>query len=196
MTRSLSQIAADTRGAALIEFALLAPVLAITLLGLFDMAYNYYLQAQLQGSIQAAARNSTLEGAVVRTAEIDARVTEAVNLVVPSAELDFTRYSYTNFTEVSQPEDFVDLDHDGRCNDGEPFEDANGNGTWDEDRGKQGGGGARDAVLYTVTVRYPRAFGAARIIGLPAIVETEASTILRNQPFGKQDTTAGVGNCA
>lgn len=185
----------DATGAALVEFALLAPVLAITLLGLFDMAYNYYLQAQLQGSIQKAARDSTIEGATVRSEEIDAHVAAAVDIIVPGAALQFKRFSYTNFSEVSQPEDFVDLNSDGRCNDGEPFEDANGNGAWDEDRGTEGGGGARDAVLYTVTVRYPRAFGAARIIGLPAIVETEASTVLRNQPYGKQDTAGGVGNC-
>ena len=42
---------------------------------------------------------------------------------------------------------------------GEPFEDANANGTWDEDRGSDGQGGARDAVLYVVSVSYRRAFG-------------------------------------
>lgn len=196
MTRRVHRLAGNTQGAALVEFALLAPVLLITLLGLFDMAYNYYLQAQLQGAIQKAARDSTIEGSVMVTGDIDAHVEDAVTDIVPDAQVRFRRYSYTNFSEVSQPEDFVDLDKDGRCNDGEPFEDANGNGTWDEDRGKEGGGGARDAVLYTVTVRYPRAFGAAQIVGLPAIVDTEASTILRNQPYGKQDTAGGVGNCA
>lgn len=195
MIRLVSRVSEDRSGAALVEFALLAPVLAITLLGLFDMAYNYYLQAQLQGAIQQAARDSTIEGATVRSAQIDARVTDAVDDIVPDAAVSFERFSYTNFSEVSQPEDFVDLDSDGRCNDGEPFEDSNGNGTWDEDRGTLGGGGARDAVLYTVTVRYPRAFGAAQIIGLPAVVETEAVTVLRNQPYGKQDSARGVGNC-
>lgn len=190
--RSIRQ---DTDGAALVEFALLAPVLLLTLLGLFDMSYNYYLQAQLQGSIQQASRDSTIEGAVVRSEVIDQRVRDAVDDIVPDANLRFERFAYTNFSEVSQPEDFVDLDRDGRCNDGEPFEDANGNGEWDEDRGIAGTGGARDAVLYTVTVSYRRAFGAAQIIGLPEIVSTEASTVLRNQPFGKQETIAGVGNC-
>lgn len=185
----------DAEGAALVEFALLAPVLLLTLLGLFDMSYNYYLQAQLQGSIQQAARDSTIEGAVVRSDQIDQRVRDAVDDIVPDARLRFERLSYTNFSEVEQPEDFVDLDRDGRCNDGEPFEDANANGTWDEDRGRAGTGGARDAVLYTVTVSYPRAFGAAQFVGLPRIVTTEATTVLRNQPFGKQDTRSGVGNC-
>jgi hypothetical protein len=44
---------------------------------------------------------------------------------------------------------------DGVCNAGEPFEDANANGSWDADQGKAGSGGARDAVLYEVQVTYP-----------------------------------------
>ena len=40
----------DERGATLVEFALISPVLLLTILGLFEMGYNYYIQAQLQGA--------------------------------------------------------------------------------------------------------------------------------------------------
>lgn len=192
----LRRLVADRSGATLVEFALLTPVLLLTLLGLFDMGYNYYMQTQLQGAIQKAARDSTIEGAAGHEAQIDAAVIAAVRVIVPDARLTFARRSYAKFSDVSQPEDFTDIDESGECNDGEPFEDANGNGIWDEDRGTEGFGGARDAVLYVVRVSYPRAFGVAQIVGLSPDFTTETSTVLRNQPFGKQDVTVTVGNCA
>ena len=72
----------DERGATLVEFALLSPVLVLALLGLMDMAYNYYVQAQLHGTIQRAARSATLERAVTTTGDIDARVEVAVRKLV------------------------------------------------------------------------------------------------------------------
>ena len=186
----------DRSGAALVEFALLAPVLLITVLGLFELGYNYYMQTQLQGAIEKAARDSTIEGAVGREAQIDANVIAAVRTIVPDARVTFSRRSYAKFSDVSQPEDFSDIDESGDCSDGEPFEDANGNGLWDQDRGTQGFGGARDAVLYVVRVSYARAFGVAQIVGLSPDFTTETSTVLRNQPFGKQEVAVTVGNCA
>ncbi len=186
----------DKRGATLVEFALVAPVLLLTLLGVFEMGYNYYIQAQLHGSIQKAARDSTIETAIGNSDEIDERVGRAVHIIVPSAEIAFARRSYANFADVSQPEDFTDIDDNGTCNDGEPFEDANANGSWDQDRGSDGQGGARDAVLYVVTVSYKRMFGMGRLLGMPDDFTTEATTVLRNQPFGDQAVVAVAGNCA
>ncbi|MEZ5695963.1 MAG: TadE/TadG family type IV pilus assembly protein [Sphingomonadaceae bacterium] len=183
----LRQIAKDEEGATLIEFALLAPTLLIMILGLFEMGYNYYMQSLLQGSIQQAARDSTIEGAIARQSTIDARVTEAVHDIVPNATVTFDRKAYTSFSDVGQPEDFTDTDSNGTCNDGEPFEDANGNGMWDTDRGVVGMGGARDAVLYRVTVSYPRAFGVTKLIGLSDNFETSVATVLRNQPYDEQE---------
>lgn len=185
----------NSDGATLVEFGLLAPTLLIMLLGMFEMGYNYYMQSLLQGSIQKAARVSTIEGAYTVQATIDANVTAAVHEIVPNATVSFDRASYANFQDVRQPEDFTDVNEDGSCNDGEPFEDANGNGLWDADRGSSGQGGARDAVLYKVTVSYPRAFGVHKLIGLSDEFTTSASTVLRNQPYDSQNITVSVGNC-
>lgn len=191
----LPVLARDRRGATLVEFALVSPVLILALLGLMDMGYNYYIQAQLQGTVQWAARSATLERSQLTTDEIDADVAIEVRKLVPDASLQFARSSYTRFADVAQPEDFSDLDEDGQCDEGEPFEDANGNGHWDEDRGTHGMGGARDAVLYQVTVTYPRAFGVAGLIGLPDTFTTQATTVLRNQPWAEQAVVARPGNC-
>ncbi len=188
-------IAEDQRGATLIEFALIAPVLLLMILGLFDMGYNYYVQAQLQGAIQKAGRDSTIEGAISVDDQIDARVTEAVHEIAPDAQIAFSRRSYANYADVNQPEDYTDVNADGQCDGSEPFEDANGNGIWDPDRGADGLGGARDAVLYIVTVTYPRVFAVSGFIGLSPTFTTQAATVLRNQPYSDQTIKAKVGYC-
>lgn len=189
----LSRLQRSSEGAAIVEFALIAPTLCLMLIGLFDMAYNMYTNTQLNGAVQTAARNSSIEGATASI--IDARVTEAVQDIAPDAELSFNRTAYSEFTDVSRPEDFSDVNGDGACNDGEPFEDRNGNGIWDPDRGIVGQGNARDAILYEVVVEYPRAFPLAAFIGISPTFRTSTTTVLRNQPFSETIDRAGFGNC-
>ena len=186
----------DSTGATIVEFAMIAPVLLMAIMGILDMGYNMYATSMLQGAIQKSARDSTLEGGAGNAVALNARVADAVHDVVPGATMTYSRKSYTNFADVRQPEDFTDVDGDGTCNNGEPYEDANGNASWDADRGMTGQGGARDAVLYEVTVSYPRAFPVAGLIGLPNEFTTVARTVLRNQPFDLQNVaTPTTGNC-
>jgi Flp pilus assembly protein TadG len=187
----------DREGATIVEFGMVAPILMLALMGLFDMSHNIYTSAILQGAIQKAARDSTIEGAASTGAVLDNRVTAAVRSIMPQATLNFDRKSYTSFSNVQQPEDFTDVNGDGVCGNNEPFEDANGNGMWDRDRGKLGYGAARDAVLYTVTVDYPRLFPMAKLAGMSPQVTTVSHTVLRNQPYGVQSSEAPkVGKCS
>ena len=192
---ALRRLRGESRGAAALEFALVAPALLLTIMGIFDLGYNIYAATMVQGAIQRAARDSTIEGADRRLAQIDAAVSRAVHHVVPRATIAFSRRAYADFADVSRPEDFTDSDRNGLCDNGEPFEDANRNGTWDNDRGASGSGGARDAVLYTVNVTYARGFPMASLIGLPDTVTTAAATVLRNQPYKLQDNKPAVGAC-
>ena len=194
-SRLLTRLLRDTRGVTIIEFAAIAPALMVLLLGLMDLSYNIYTTALLEGAIQKAARDSTIEGAEGRAFDIDNRVRNIVDDIAAYATIEFDRRAYSDFSDVSRPEDYTDSDGDGVCADGEPFEDANGNGTWDSDRGAEGMGGARDAVLYTVTVSYPRAFPVMGLLGFSETVTTQSRTVLRNQPFGEQDQTVDVGSC-
>ena len=198
MMRSVANLRPDQNGVIAVEFALVAPVLMLMLMGLFDLSYNMYTTQMLQGAIENAARNSSIEGAVGKEAQLDAMVTTAVRAVAPTATLSFTRRAYSSFTKAGRPEDFTDVDSDGVCSKGEPFEDANGNGKWDTDGGKTGFGGARDAVLYTVVVKYQRAFPIAALIpGQSKTFTLSAATVLRNQPYGQQaaKVAPATGNC-
>ena len=197
MRRLVQSLASDRRGATIVEFALILPTLLVTLMGLLDMAHNMYTSQILNGAIQQAARKSTIEGASRNAGGVDAAVTRSVLGVAPGAKVRFSRSAYRNFGDIGRPEDWTDVDNDGSCNNGEPFEDANGNGTWDRDPGSSGFGGARDAVLYTVTIDYPRLFPIARLIpGQSEQMQMKSATVLRNQPFGISVAAAPVtGNC-
>jgi Flp pilus assembly pilin Flp len=185
----------DRRGVTVVEFGLIAPVLLLTVMGLFDLAYTMYANSMLQGAIQKAARDSSLENATPAT--VDARVTAAVRAVVPGVNPVFSRKYYSNFSNVGRAEEFNDSPPlDGICNSGEPFTDLNGNGLWDSDIGRSGLGGARDSVLYSVTLTYTRPFPVANLIGQSNTFTLRSQTVLRNQPFGLQgNTTSTTGNC-
>ena len=193
--RLIEAFRSDARGATAIEFALVAPVLLLTLMGTFDLGYNMYADSLLQGAVQKAARDSTIEGAAANGALLDDKVTTMVHQIAPQATLDFKRTAYSSFDDVSEAEDYNDVDGNGTCDNGEPFEDANGNGTWDTDRGVNGFGSARDAVLYSVTITYPRPFPVTRLLGQSSTFSMSAVTVLRNQPFDQQEQRAKPGNC-
>lgn len=194
----LRHLARDEAGVTVVEFALVAPALMVLVLGVFDMAYNVYTNGIVNGAIQRAARGSTIEGAASKQSNLDAIVTREVRSVTPNATLKFDRKAYASFSDVGRPEDFTDRDNNGTCNNGEPYEDANRNGYWDTDPGAAGFGGARDAVLYTVTVTYPRLVPIAAFIpGQNKNFTLQTRSVLRNQPYGAQDavTAPPVLNC-
>lgn len=191
----LRRVVRQTDGAAAVEFALVAPMLIMVIMGMFDVGFSIYANATLQGAVQQAARKSTVEGGQTNWSLMDNAVRKQVRSVVPQATVTFSRKSYANFSNVGLPEDFTDVNRNGRCDAGEPFEDANGSGTWDQDRGANGIGGARDAVLYTVTVTYKRPFPMATLAGLPRNITQVGKTVLRNQPYDSQRSRAKPGTC-
>lgn len=195
MRSTLASLMRDERGVTVAEFALMAPVLAMTLMGMFDMSYNFYAETMIEGAVQNAARNSTIESFSNNPTALDNAVRDAVQDVVPNAAVSFSRRAYTNYSDVGQAEDYTDNNNDGVCNNNEPFEDVNGNNQWDADRSLNATSGARDAVVYQVTAIYDRAFPLPELINLSSQVTVRARTLLRNQPFNLQAVEVTVGNC-
>ncbi|MGB3807646.1 MAG: TadE/TadG family type IV pilus assembly protein [Erythrobacter sp.] len=194
--RILNRIKTDESGATLTEFAFVGPVLILLVMGVFDIAHTQYTSALVNGAMQDAGRDLTLESAGSRVGDIDQAVIDRVSLVIPeSANVELEKLSHFDFSDIGEAEEFSDDNTDGICNNNEVFVDANENGLWDADRGQSGIGGARDAVLYTAVVTYPRLFPMHGLAGLPEDVEVRASTVLRNQPFDEQDRSTSTGNC-
>lgn len=185
----------DRGGAALAEFALVLPVMLLMGMGLCEMAYQAYMQAILTGAVQKAGRDSTVESA--NTTTIDNAVLQAVKNINGNAAFVSgypTRKSYASFGYIS-PESFVDSNGNGLRDAGECFTDVNGNGIWDADPGVSGNGGAGDTVLYTVSITYTRLFPLGLWLGWGKSATLSASTILKNQPWATQATTAAATVC-
>lgn len=193
----LRRLLGDSSGVTLVEFAFVAPILIVMIMGIFDMAHTQYTNALLSGTLQKAGRDMTLENAGSQQAATDERVRNQVLKLVPAgATVEFERLSHFDFADIDEPEEFSDDNGDGVCNNNEVFADANDSGQWEPNRGRDGIGGARDAVLYRATVTYPRLFPMYELIGMPNEVTLRSTTVLRNQPFAAQDRNIRTGNCA
>lgn len=189
-------LARDTRGATIVEFAIIVPVLLMMMMFLFDTGFYFYARSILGGEVQAAGRASSLETATEANQEaLNETVRTAVKRLVRNGEVDFTRTAYKNYARAqATAERFSDANGDGHCNNNEIFDDENGNKIWDRDAGVVGQGGAKDVVVYTATLEYDRLFPMATLLGWNNRVSITASTLLRNQPFDKQ-STATPGKC-
>ncbi|WP_242150260.1 TadE/TadG family type IV pilus assembly protein [Sphingomonas sp. BAUL-RG-20F-R05-02] len=203
--RPHQRLADDRRGSTALEFGLIAPVMLLMMMGLGDLLYQAYSQAVLNGAIQKAARDSSVEGGASNTDAIDAKV---VKLMVPliknlanncaptgtTASWCSTRKTYDSFSEVA-PEPFTDTNGNGVRDPGECYTDENGNGSWDADPGLNGQGGASAVTLYTMSITYPRVFPVAGLLKLPTMQTITASTLIKNQPYAAQTVSANVTIC-
>jgi Flp pilus assembly protein TadG len=193
----LPPILRNQSGASAVEFALIAPVFMVVLMGAFDIGHTQYAQSILHGEMTKAGRSSTFEtgSGATRQAILDKQVSSAVKKISRQATVTFTRKAFNSYSRAQNPgEPFKDSNLNGICNAGEAFEDSNRNGVWDSDAGVNGQGGAKDVVLYTATVTYPRLFPMAKLLGWPGTVTLSAATTLRNQPFDDQAEPL-VGSC-
>lgn len=192
MRRLIKRLRRDTRGTALMEFALIAPTFMLMLMGLFDLSYRAYAVSILQGAVQKAGRDSTLEGASGGLGSIDATITNQMRAVANSVTMSFERKTFVSFTRAGQAEEFEDRNDpitgvpNGIRDAGECYFDENGSDTYDTNAGINGQGGARDITVYTATAVYPRLFPMYGLLGFSQNETIKATTVLRNQPFGNQ----------
>ena len=192
----IARLAADRRGAALIEFVLIAPVMLLLLMGLFDLCYRSYAQSILNGAVQSAGRRATLEGNAsgTSTAAIDSAVVAQVRVIARNVRWESSRKFYQTFGNV-RAEPFDDSNHNGQYDIGECFSDVNGNRRWDANPGRDGQGGANDITLYTMSITYPRLFPLHGLMGLSADQTITAQTLLKNQPYGAQSANSPETIC-
>lgn len=193
----LPSLRRDMRGAALMEFALVLPIMLLLILGGLEIGHTFYVKSILVGKLQKAARDMSLEGAgsVSTVTAIQTQVTDAVHQVIAGAEVTYDIRSFHDYKNAAnRPEEFGDADHDGICNNGEAFVDSNGNGHWDADGSRSGRGGAKDVVMMTASVSYPR-LGLGHFFGADPDVNLAATTLLRNQPSSTQ-SQPDTGTCS
>ncbi|KQS04781.1 hypothetical protein ASG11_11395 [Sphingomonas sp. Leaf357] len=205
MIARLRQMLRDRRGATLVEFALVSPVMLLMLMGLGDLLYQVYTQAVLNGAVQKAARDAGIEGGSDATGTIDGKVVALMTPLIknltmncdtpaPASSYCVTRKTYDTFGEVA-PEPIMDKNGNGVLDPGECFTDVNGNGVWDPDPGITGQGGASAVTLYTMSITYPRVFPVAGLIGWSKSQTISSTTLLKNQPYASQNINTNATVC-
>src|SRR3546814_14787686 len=121
----------------------------------------------LQCSFSKAGRDSTLEAYASSQADLDTLVREQVQQVFANAEVTFSRKAYDRFDQVGVEERYTDENENGSYDIGDCYDDSNGNGQWDADRGRTGNGGADDVILYSPSLTVDRILPVWRILGPP-----------------------------
>lgn len=193
--RLFKRFATDTQGLTIVEFAIISPTLLVLLMGTFDLGFRAYASSVLQGEVQKAARDATLETGSTAGSALNTRVQTQVSRIIANGTWSFSRKSYSSFTRAGQAENFTDSNSNGVRDAGECYQDENGNNNWDADVGLNGQGTSDDIVVYTASVSYPRLFPMYGLLGWSSTQTISASTTLRNQPYGTQVTYTVTARC-
>ena len=193
MTRllTLRALRRDEKAATIVEFALILPVLCMMLLGTLDLGYRSYVGSVVQGTLHEAARMATVGG--VTTAQIQTFVQNRLQAFSRNATITTTARSYSDYSTVKVAETITqDTAPLGVYNQGDCFQDSNGNGVWDADRGRSGTGSSEDVVYFEVTMTYPHIVPVGRLFGWGSNVTTTQNTVLRNQPYAARNNTVSI----
>lgn len=189
LVRALRRLRRDRRGVTIIEFAMIIPALCVVLMATFELGWRMYVASVVQGALNDAARMATVGG--VTNAQIDALVRTRLKQVSNGGTITTSTDSYDSYDDVAIPETITsDTAPIGRYNVGDCYEDYNGNGQYDLDRGRTGMGNADDIVRYQLTITYPRMFPIAGFLGWGNTDSITASTALRNQPYAGRSTAS------
>jgi Flp pilus assembly pilin Flp len=181
----------DSGGATIVEFALILPVMCGLLVGVVDLGYRSYVSSIVQGALHEAARMGTVGG--ISNDTIAAHVRTRLRNFSRDATVTVTTRSYAEFSGVRTPEtitqDTVPL---GQYNPGDCYQDFNGNGQYDLDRGRTGMGNAEDVVYFEVQMVYPRIVPVGNFFGWSDNVTINQNTVLRNQPFAARNSGVSI----
>ena len=183
-TRAAPRLLRDPTGATAIEFAIVAPVFLLLMLGTANIGQMLYGKILLNGAVEQAARSSSTENG--DTTAADTMVQSIVGPLLPGATFTTARYSYYDFSDVGRAEKFTDTNADGTCDNNETYIDENGNGAWDRDIGVSGQGDANDVVVYQVTVRYLPVFRVPFMPNQWSQFTLTSKSVKKNQPFAVQ----------
>lgn len=187
--RRVISLVRETRGATAIEYAFVLPVLLLLIMGIVEYNTIMYAMSVLDGSITAAAREGSTgyvaAGASSRQSYIYSLVQAHSSGLLKGSNISISSKSYANFASIGQPEPCI-APAAGPCpgTPGVNFVDINGNGTWDQDQGTSGLGGAGDIVVYTVSYPWPIYTPILRpFLGSSGTFTISSSAVVKNEPY-------------
>ena len=177
----------DNKGIAAIEFAMLAPVLMILMIGSLETGMILLAQSVMESAIFDASRTSRTgytEAGLSRDATIVAKLNQRAGVLLNTASINLNSATYGQFDQIGQPEPFIDANGNGARDIGENYTDVNLNGQYDTDMGGIGNGSASQIVVYTAT--YPWKLITplmSQFIGTNGTYTIAARAVIQNDPF-------------
>ncbi len=186
----------DEKAVAAIEFAFIAPVLFFLIFATIEIGMVMVASSILESAVRIASR-AGITGYTPVGMTRDQYVLQVIdqNLIfLKPANVTFTTEIYNTFSDIGQPEPYVDANHNGHYDLGESFTDINGNGQWDADMGLAGSGGPGAIVVYKVT--YPWQIVTpflAKFFSPTGVFNITASMVVMNEPYNSTGTSGGGG---
>lgn len=190
----------DDRGVAIVEFALVFPVLLLMTFGTIEIGMIMAVQSTLEGGLKEASRygitGQTPTDNTTRIAKIRKVLENHTLKLVDMNEATFIVKTYASFSQVGQMEPLQDTPapaagedpdpcHDGVFSadcPGETFTDVNANGIWDA-IGKDSAGAGGEVVAYTVTVPWHIMTPfAGYLMSKTGEIDLTATIVVRNEP--------------
>ena len=184
MTCIVGRFLRDQRGGSVVEFAIMAPLTIMMLIGIVELGMVFLVSGSLENAVLASSRFGITGNAVAGTTreevirDVIARNTYGL---VPMDEVTIDTIVYDNFSDIGQPEPFADANANGVFDSGESFTDVNGNGQFDTDVGQVGLGGPGDIVLYRI--RYQIQSLTLLFDPFFTVIDHSATVAVRNEPF-------------
>lgn len=186
----IRRIGGDQNGATLLEFAFVAPVFSLMLMGALDIGYGLYIRSVASGTLESAARTGSLEGTT--ESQLRGQIRAQIYSILPNyarnaSNVAISTRNYTDYSRINSAEKItVDNDTDGTLDIGDCWLDEDENGQYGTNEGKSGLGGADDGVYYTVTITLKALFPFYNMVGMPENKTFVVKTLVINQPYGQQ----------
>lgn len=181
-------------GATLLEFAFVAPVFILMLIGAMDVGYSMYIKTVAAGTLERAARSGSLEGA--NFSQVEENIRSAVFEILPTYarhddNVDVSVRNYTDFSRIAAAEKITkDINNNGVVDSGDCWIDEDNDGQFGINQGQEGIGGADDAVYYNTTITMKSLFPFHEFLSGSPDKQFVVQTLVINQPFQQQNTRA------
>lgn len=174
-------------GVTAIEFAVVAPVLLLLLMGIIEFSLIMLASNVLESATNLSSRLSKTgyqDAGVTREQTIINEVNSQAGSLLDTTKLTISSKFYQQFDQINDPEPWTDSNANGTRDPGEPYTDINGNSQWDADLGVAGYGGPGDIVVFTVS--YPWAIATpiiSNLVGSNGIFTITSHAVVRNEPY-------------
>jgi hypothetical protein len=182
--RALPRLLRCRRGATAVEFALVLPALLLFIVGGIEMAIVLFIGSSIESAVVEASRYGITkpEPGISRADKVLEIVEAKTYGLLDMDQVDLETLVYDSFDDIGKPEPFEDANGNDSWDAGETYTDVNGNGQWDEDIGEAGLGSGGDVVVYRLSYDWGLVTPVLREL-LGESVTHVSSVALRNEPF-------------